>query len=173
MSLPAAVRWVPRAGAALVLAACACDTPGHAYTSGPPVDFSVAGIALHASSGAVVKASGQLSFYLSDQPSACLALSLVPVGRATTLSLHLVPPTDGTTRVTVVSPRPAPAAGQATGGLARVIGGKPDASVDASDGTVSWTTNADGSVRLDSLDVGFAGTGDRLVTSGLTLAACN
>ena len=167
-----AIRLALRVRAALVLASCACDTPGHAMVSAPPVDFTIAGIALHVSSGAVVSSSGKFAFYLSDQPEACRALALVPVGRATTFSLHLVPPSNGSARVTVVPPPTVPAAGQATGGLARAIGGKPDASVDASDGTISWSTNSDGSVLLNAIDVGFAGTADRLISSGLALAPC-
>ncbi|MCA1828867.1 MAG: hypothetical protein ABR567_01795 [Myxococcales bacterium] len=157
---------------ALLLAlACACDTPGR-DVPGPRVDFNIGGISLHASSGVVVTASGQLTFYLSDQPDTCLSLRFVPVGTATTFSLKIAPPADGTTQATIVAPRPAPAGGQATGTLVRATGGKQDASVDAANGSVAWTANADGSVVLTSIDVGFAGTTDRLTTAGLTLTAC-
>ena len=45
----------------------ACDTPGHRDTGGPPVDFTIAGLSFHVSSGAAVVSSGGLAFYLSDQ----------------------------------------------------------------------------------------------------------
>src|SRR5260221_784006 len=153
--------------ALLILAAC--DTPGR-DTGGTRVDFVISGITFHASSGAAVSASATLSLYLSDQPDTCLALSLIPVGTAITFSLHINPPTDGTTQATVVA-KTTPAPGEAIGNLQRATGGKPDATITAASGSVSWTANSDGSVGITSLDVGFTGTTDRLTTSGLTLAA--
>ena len=149
----------------------ACDMPGHRDTGGPPVDFTIAGLSFHLSSGAAVVSSGGLAFYLSDQADTCLAISLVPVGTATTFSLHITPPADGPTQATVVA-RTTPAAGEAVGGLVRATGGKQEASVAAANGTVSWTANSDGSFAITAIDVGFAGTTDRLATYGLTLPAC-
>jgi hypothetical protein len=157
--------------ALLFFALCACDTPGHRDTGGPRVDFVIAGITFHASSGAAVSSSGGLAFYLSDQPDTCLALGLVPVGTAITFSLHINPPADGTTQATVVA-KTTPAAGEANGSLQRATGGKPDTTIAAANGSVAWTANTDGSVGINSLDVGFTGTADRLTTSGLTLAHC-
>jgi len=62
--------------------------------------------------------------------------------------------------------------GEAVGSLSRATGGRQDTSIAASDGSLSWTANADGSYALTSIDVGFAGTTDRLTTSSLTLRAC-
>ena len=38
----------------------------------------------------------------------------------------------------------------------------PSANLDATDGTVTWKSNTDFSLSLQSMDVGFAGTSDRL-----------
>ena len=162
---------MPRRLVALVLLA-ACDTHGSRQTGGPTVDFTIAGIAFHASDGvAVIPAGGGITFYLSDQPNACMALQFVPVGTATTFMLHVSPPADGTTKATIVA-KTTPQPGEAVGSLSRATGGKQDTSIAASGGTVSWTANADGSYALTSIDVGFAGTTDRLTTAGLTLRAC-
>ena len=156
---------------ALVLAA-ACDTPGSRQANGPPVDFTIAGIAFHLSDGAaVVPAGGGVTFYLSDQPNACMAFQLVPVGTATTFMLHISPPSDGTTKAAIVATSTTQP-GEAAGNLSRATGGKQEVSVAATDGSIAWTANADGSYLLDSIDAGFAGTTDRLATFGLTLRAC-
>jgi hypothetical protein len=42
----------------------------------------------------------------------------------------------------------------------------------AAGGTVQWTANADGSFTIVALDVGFAGTADRMTTGGLTVQPC-
>jgi hypothetical protein len=159
-------------GALIAVFLLACDTPGSRQGGGPPVDFTIGGIAFHLSSGVtVLPAGGGITFDLSDQPDTCLALQLVPVGTAITFSLHVALPSDGSTHATVVT-KPSPGPGEATGSLSRATGGKQDTSLTASDGTVSWTVNAGGSTTLDSIDVGFSGTSGRLTTSGLTLPAC-
>ena len=162
---------MPRRLVALVLLA-ACDTHGSRQTGGPPVDFTIGGIAFHLSDGAaVIPSGGGITFYLSDQPNACMALQFVPVGTATTFMLHVSPPLDGTTKATVVA-KTAAQPGEAVGSLSRATGGRQDTSIATSDGSLSWTANADGSYVLTSIDVGFAGTTDRLTTSSLTLRAC-
>jgi hypothetical protein len=155
----------------LVLA-IACDTPGARQTGGPPLDFTIGGIAFHLSDGAaVLPAGGGVTFYLSDQPNACMALQLIPIGTTTTFVLHLLPPSDGTTKATIVA-KTTPQAGEAVGSLARATAGHQDTSIAAADGSISWTANPDGSYALDSLDAGFSGTTDRLKTGGLTLRPC-
>ena len=150
----------------------ACDTPGSRQVGGPPVDFTIGGIALHLSSGVtVVPASGGITFDLSDQPDTCEALQLVPVQTMTLFSLHVSLPADGSTRATVVTAI-SPAPGQATGALTQSTGGQQSARIAATDGSVAWTANADGSSTLTSIDVGFTGTAGRLTTYGLTLPAC-
>jgi hypothetical protein len=150
----------------------ACDTPGSRQGLGPPVDFTIGAIAFHVSSGVAVKpASGGITFDLSDQPDTCMALQLVPVGTTTMLSLKVVLPVDGSTHATVVATS-TPAAGEATGALTQETAGTQSLSITASDGSVSWTTNADGTTTLTAIDVGFTGTAGRLTTYGLTLPAC-
>src|SRR5947209_3689373 len=110
----------------------ACDTPGHAQ--GPALDFTIAGITFHVSDGVTVTpAGGGFTFYLSDQTDACLALQLVPVGTATTLSLHVSPPLDATTHATVVD-KATLAPGEASGNLVRATGGTQNAKVTAVSG---------------------------------------
>ncbi len=160
-----------RAWIALALAACSGSSTGPGTVPGP-VDFTIGGLEFHVASGAVAMVGGVLTLYLTDQPDGCLAVTYTPVGRTTIFSLGVAAAADGTTRATVVAPKPAPAPGEAVGNLRRATGGVPDASLDAADGSVSWTANADGSVTIDSLDVGFAGASGRLTTGGLTIPRC-
>lgn len=172
-----------RAGTCLALAAAlgagACTPSGGSWRDGgQPVDFTIAGMRFHVSDGAVSASGGNLVFYLSDQPDACLAVIAIPVGTAMLLTLRVSPPPGGATAATVVPPNPAPplppspSPGQAMGGLVRATGGVPDASVDAANGSLAWTVNGDGSVTLTTIDVGFAGTTDRLTSWGLRLRPC-
>jgi hypothetical protein len=172
-----------RGGAALAIAAAltsgACGSLGGSpVDGGQPVDFTIAGLAFHVSDGAVATSGGKLVFYLSDQPDACLAVTAVPVGTAMLFTLVVSPPSGGTTSATVVPPNPAPplqplpAPGEAMGGLVRATGGIVDDSVDAANGSVSWAANADGSVTITTIDVGFAATADRLATYSLWLRPC-
>ena len=156
------------------LAACSCGTARRGPSDGgPKVDFEIGSLSFHISSGAVVSSGGTLTFYLSDQPDTCQAIVNVPVGAAITFSLRIAPPIDGTTRATVVAPKPAPAAGEAVGGLTRATSGVKNASLDALDGSLAWTANNDGSITITSIDVGFAMTADRLTTGGLSLLPCS
>ena len=160
--------------ALLLLLCCACGTSRPAGGPGDagPVDFTIGSIALHAGSGAAVQSAGLLRLYLSDQPDTCAAIHAVPVMTATTFSLRITPPSDTTGRATVVPPKATPAAGEATGAIAVATGGVKKDGADATDGSVSWAVNTDGSVTLTSIDVGFAGASGRLATHGLLLAAC-
>ncbi|HSB21200.1 MAG TPA: hypothetical protein VLD85_14430 [Anaeromyxobacteraceae bacterium] len=154
------------------LAAGSCGNPASARGPGNAPDFVIGGIPLDLASGAALAASGGLTLYVSDQVDTCLAVLQVPVMRTTLLELRVAPAADGTTAATVVPPKPAPAAGEAVGGITVRTGGTLNASLDAASGSVAWTANADGSVTVTSLDVGFAGTADRLTTAGLHLRAC-
>jgi len=160
--------------AVLLLLCCACGTakPGGGSGDAGPVDFTIGTIALHAGSGAAVQGSGLLTLYLSDQPDTCSAIHAVPVMTATTFSLRIAPPGDGSNHASVVAPKATPAPGEATGTLTVATGGVKKNSEDAADGSVGWVVNSDGSVALTTLDVGFAGTADRLSTYGLFLASC-
>lgn len=163
-----------RRAAALALAACSCGLGGRGLPSdgGPALDFNIHGLQFHISSGAAVSTNGALTFYLSDQPSACDAIRNLPVRTATTFSLRVAAQTDGTTRATVVAGKPMPAAGEAVGGLAQTTGTTKNASVEAANGSIAWTAGSDGSIYLSTLDAGFVGTTDRLTTGQLTLAPC-
>jgi hypothetical protein len=136
------------------------------------VDFTIGGLAFHVSSGAVATAGGVLTLYLTDQPDGCLAIAFTPMGTATIFQLGVAAAADGTTSATVVAPKSAPAPGEAVGKLVRATRGVTDESFDAANGSVSWTANADGSVTIGSLDVGFAGAAGRLTTGGLTVPHC-
>jgi hypothetical protein len=158
--------------AALFLAATACNPPVTGDWDGT-LDFTVGDITFRASSGAAVTTIYGFALYLSDQPDACEAVSFVPAGVATTLVLRVAPQSGGVVQATVVGPKPVPAPGEATGGLVRAAAGVPLVAYDAADGTVSWTANLDGSVRLDAIDVGFAGVAGRVTAADLRLAACS
>jgi hypothetical protein len=136
------------------------------------LDFNIGGIAFHISDGAAVTSGGALTLYFSDQPNACAAFQNIPVGTATTLALKIAAESDGTTRATIVARKLAPAPGEAVGGLSRATGGVQNASIDAANGSIAWTQNANGTITMTALDAGFAGTADRLGTYGLTFSPC-
>jgi len=163
-----------RARVALAVVAAACSGSGTGSGNGVsgPLDFTIGGIAFHVSSGAVATVGGVLTLFLTDQPDGCQAITYTPVGTATIFSLGVAAAADGTTSATVVAPKPAPAAGEAVGKLVRATGGVSSARLDAADGSVSWKSNADGSVTITSVDVGFAGAAGRLTTVGLTVPHC-
>jgi hypothetical protein len=117
----------------------------------------------------VVRTAGKLRLVLSDQADTCQALAFVPQRTMTRFSLELA---SGDTRAAIVGPGADAGSGQATGGLIRSTAGTTNASVDAVQGSVSIAPNADGSVTILDVDAGFAGTADRLATSGLTLPGC-
>ncbi|MBI5067731.1 MAG: hypothetical protein HZB56_05780 [Deltaproteobacteria bacterium] len=155
------------------LAACGLSTP--AEPAGPaPVQVSVAGMRFALASGAARSAGGVLVLYLSDQVDTCLAVQQVPVGTMHLLALQVAPAADGTTAAAVVAPvRPAPAAGEAQGRLTESTGGAVARTLETAGGSVAWTPAADGSVAVHALDLGFAGTADRLTAgAALRLAAC-
>ena len=163
---------------AAALGAGACSSSGGPWPDGgQPVDFTIDGMQFHVSDGAVRTSGGNLLFYLSDQPDACLAVTYTPVGTAMLLTLRIAP-ISGVSSATVVPPspppplQPSPSPGQAMGGLVKATGGIQDASADAASGTVAWTANGDGSVTIDSIDVVFAGTAGELKTYGLRLRPC-
>ena len=48
----------------------------------------------------------------------------------------------------------------------------PTSNLGANDGTVTWKSNIDFSISLQSMDVGFAGTSDRLRVSNIGVPPC-
>ena len=157
--------------AALLLCACGVSS-SRGPTDAGPLDFNINGIPFHISDGTAVTSGGALTLYFSDQPDACLAFQNVPVGTATTLALKIAAQSDGTARATIVARKPASSPGEAVGGLSRATAGVQNASVDAANGSIAWTQNANGTISLTALDAGFAGTSDRLATYGVTLSPC-
>lgn len=156
--------------AALTLASC--GNPGSAHGRGRGPDFVIGGIPVTLSSGAAFAAAGGAALYVSDQVDTCLAVLQVPTMTVTLFQLQVAAQADGTTAATVVARKPAPAPGEAVGGISVSTGGTPSATLDASDGAVAWTANPDRTLMVTALDVGFAGTSDRLVASGLLLQPC-
>lgn len=162
----------PLAALAAALLSCACDETGAATPSDAGVvDFTLGAVALHLSSGAVRSSGPSLSFFLSDNPQTCQAITNVPNGLLTRLRLDVAPPLDGTARASVVVAAQ-PGAGQAVGSVVQSLMGRVQATLTASDGTLSWTKNGDGTVTIDSIDVGFSGVSGRVATGGLILQAC-
>jgi hypothetical protein len=164
-----------------VLAAFALSCGGGSAGAPSPdaLAFTIQGMSLRLSSGAAAISSGVLTLYVSDQIDTCTALRNAktgnpPIGIYTVLALHVAAGSDGSTHATVVAPTPLPGPGQAAGTLARSQGGHQAASLDAADGTVSWTLDARGSATIRAMDVGFSGTADRLAASALPpLPACS
>jgi hypothetical protein len=162
----------PGVGAALVcalLAGCALDNQLRDADAGI---VTIGDLSFRIASGTARVEGATLGLYLTDQPDACLAISHVPVGRWTVLTLRVAPRADGATEATVVSVRPVPAPGEAAGGLTAQIGGETTARLDATEGSVVWKANADGTTTIVALDVGFGATSDRLVATDLTVPAC-
>jgi hypothetical protein len=142
-----------------LLAGCALD---HQLPDGGfGVEVTIGGIQLRAASAGARAGGSSLTLYLTDQPDACLATSQIPVGRATIFELKVAPPSGGT--ATVVP---------GEGDLTVQVGGLKTSGYDASDGSVTWTVNGDGTYTIATMDVGFAGTGDRLRLANLVLLPC-
>src|SRR5688500_12726059 len=102
--------------ALLVLVACARDNRLLDRDGG--LDFVIGGIELRVSSGTALERGGELAFYLTDQPDACLAVTQVTAGVATILELRVAPQADGTTSAVVAPGGSTPGPGQAAGELA-------------------------------------------------------
>lgn len=161
----------PLVAALALLAACARDNQAPDGDGGTIP--SIGGIDFRIASGAARVANGVLGLYLSDQPDACLAITQVPVGMSTTLSMLVSPAGDGKTAVAIVPGLITPGPGQGIAEIAAQIGSRVTLSYDASNGTITWTANGDGSTTIDTLDLGFSGTSDRLVETGLTVPSCD
>jgi hypothetical protein len=150
-----------RAVLALAFAlACGCAADHTRSGDGGVLDLEIDGIAFRLSSGGAVTARGALVLYLTDQPDACAAITHIPAGRATVFRLE-VGAAAGSSSI-------APGAGD----LRVSAAGVDEQKLEVSDGTVAWSTNADGTVSVAQLDVGFVGTTDRLRATGLQLEAC-
>jgi hypothetical protein len=176
-----------RTARALLVAAiaCGCDTAGAAPPAdGGAVDFSVGGLSIHFASGAAAVVGGVLTLYLIDLPAACTTVRNVrlgnpPLGALTMLTVRVAAPAESgaTATATVIAPTLVPGPGHAAGSLVRTLnaqgGSQTTASFDLATGTIAWTTDSSGNATLTSLDLGFAGTSDRISTQGLYLPACS
>jgi hypothetical protein len=134
-------------------------------------------MSFHIASGATVIAGGVVTLSLSDQADTCATLINAkrgnpPVGTWTVLSLNAAPGVDGSTTAQVIATNtPTPSPGKVAGALRRSEGNTQLASLNAADGTVSWTLDATNDSTI-TLDVGFAGTPDRINTYGIFLNQC-
>ncbi|MGZ6097777.1 MAG: hypothetical protein ACXWLL_05240 [Myxococcaceae bacterium] len=132
----------------------------------PPFDVTIGGVRLVANSSAAVASGNVFTVLISDQPNACQQYDIYPNRIWTTLFLKLATGTSTPTVGTVVPGISLPGPGQVSGKLVKATAAQPpSASLDAQDGTVTWRSNSDSSVTIESMDIGFAGTSDRLRTT--------
>lgn len=159
----------PPAAALLVLALASACSDGGPYdpdAGRPPFEVTIGGVRLVANSSAAVASGNVFTVLISDQPNACQQYNIYPARTWTTLFLKLAAGTSTPTVGTVVAGISLPGPGQVSGKLVKATAAQPpSASLDAQDGTVTWRSNSDNSVTLESMDVGFAGTSDRLSVS--------
>jgi len=158
---------------ALLLSGCDVGGPFNPDAGQPAFDVTIGGVHLRANSSAAVAFGNVFTILLSDQPNACQQYGHFPVQTWTTLTLKIAASTSVPTVGQVVSGQALPGPGQVVGTLVQATGDNPPmASIDATSGTVTWTSNSDLSVNLLSMDVGFVGTNDRLQTQGIGIPAC-
>lgn len=162
---------LPRSALALAAALAACgDGAGMDPGGGPTV--MIGGVSFHLSSGGSLRRGSDLTLYVTDQVDTCSAIGAIPRGTVITFQLAVAPESGGALRASVVTGKTAPGAGEAVGGLAVSTGGVVGAAREATSGSVAWSVDGSGAVTVSSVDVGFAGTSDRLQASGLRLATC-
>jgi hypothetical protein len=139
----------------------------------PPFDVTIGGVRLVANSSAAVASGNVFTVLISDQPNACQQYDIYPNRVWTTLFLKLATGTTTPTVGTVVPGISLPGPGQVSGKLVKATAAQPPStSLDAQDGTVTWRSNSNSSVTIESMDVGFAGTSDRLRVQALGIPAC-
>jgi len=171
------------AALATLLALGGCGDPPYVPPTPPvgPLSFTIDGLSFHISSGGYIRSGQQFTIYFTNQPNTCTAVLLIPQQIFLSLLLKVSPPTDGTSTATIGPPSPNiyPASGKAGGTLSQL---QPSLTppfqvatqvVDSASGTVTWQMNADGTLTVVLLDMGFAGTSDRLRTEYLTIPPCN
>lgn len=151
---------------AALAAGCGNDGPFNPDAGLPALEVTIGGVRLVANSSAAVASGNVFTILLTDQPNACQQYDIYPARTWTTLFFKLATGTVVPTVGTVVPGISLPGPGQASGKLVQATAAQPpSSSLDAQDGTVTWKSNSDGSVTLQSMDVGFAGTSDRLRTT--------
>jgi hypothetical protein len=158
---------------AALLAACNDGGPFNPDAGFAAFDVTIGGVRLVANSSAAVANGNIFTVLLSDQPNACQQYGHFPTRTWTTLTLVLATGTTSPTVGTVVPQQGVPGPGQVVGELIRATADlPPSANFDASDGTVTWKSNTDLSVTLQSIDVGFEGTTDRLTVQNIGVPSC-
>jgi hypothetical protein len=156
-----------------LLAGCDDGGPFNPDAGLPAFDVTIDGVRLVANSSAAIANGNVFTVLLSDQPNACQQYGHFPARTWTTLTLVLATGTSTPTVGTVVPQQAVPGPGQVVGQLVQATADLPPSkSLDAIDGTVTWKSNTDFSVSLQSMDVGFEGTADRLQTSGIGVPPC-
>jgi hypothetical protein len=155
------------------LAGCGTPAVPTDFGSGQKVDFIIGGVAFHTGSGGHLLSGSVRRLFLTDTSDTCSTIGGLPRLRTVTFELQVAASASGATTATVVAQKPVPAPGEAVGSLKVTVGATTETMLIPSDGTVSWTANADRTVTITAIDVGFAGTSDRLVTSGLVLVDCS
>ena len=165
---------VPAAALLLTLAAgCSDGGPFDPDAGRPAFDVTIGGVRLVANSAAAIASGNVFTVLLSDQPNACQQYGHFPARTWTTLTMKLAASTTTPTVGTVVPQQALPGPGQVVGTLVKATADQPpSANLDAQDGTVTWRSNIDFSVTLESMDVGFAGTADRLQVQNVGVPAC-
>lgn len=159
----------------LVVLATACDMGGpfNPDAGFPAFDVTIGGVRLVANSSMAIASGNVFTVWLSDQPNACQQYGHFPARTWTTLKMKLAASTSTPTVGTVVPQEGVPGPGQVVGTLVKATANlPPSANLDAQDGTVTWRSNTDYSVTLQSIDVGFAGTSDRLTVQNIGVPAC-
>lgn len=140
----------------------------------PAFDVTIGGVRLVANSSAAIASGNVFTVLLSDQPNACQQYRHFPTRTWTTLTLVLATGSTTPTVGTVVPQQAVPGPGQVVGALVQATANlPPSVNLDATDGTVTWKSNTDFSISLQSMDVGFAGTPDRLRVSNIGVPPCS
>jgi hypothetical protein len=148
---------------ALLAVGCTDAGPFNPDAGFPAFDVTIGGVRLVANSSAAIASGNVFTVLLSDQPNACQQYGHFPTRTWTTLTLVVATGTTTPTVGTVVPQQAVPGPGQVVGTLVKATADlPPTASLDATDGTVTWKSNTDFSVSLQSMDVGFEGTTDGL-----------
>ena len=133
----------------------------------------VGGVELRANSSAAVASGNVFTILLSDQPNACQQYGHFPAMTWTTLSMKVAADQNTPTVGTVAPQQGLPGPGQVVGALVKATADLPPvASLGLQEGTVTWKSNSDFSVTIQSMDVGFAGTADRLRAGPFTVPPC-
>src|SRR5215468_4307000 len=156
-----------------LLAGCDDGGPFNPDAGFPAFDVTIGGVRLVANSSAAIANGNVFTVLLSDQPNACQQYLHYPTRTWTTLTLVLATGTTSPTVGNVVPQQAVPGPGQVVGQLVQATADlPPTTSLDATDGTVTWKSNTDFSVSLQSMDVSFAGTTDRLRVSNVGVPPC-